>query len=482
MAEYGVTSKGFVMKRFDEILAEVQGDVSTALGFDVAQNPQSMLNSALLVPFCDKIAALWEVAQDSYYAKYPATAEGVNLDNACQYGNIFRKGNRPTEYIVHVTAKDGTTVPKNSIISSVTNPVVKLRCGKDKVVERASCNAIAIKPVGEISGTYTVNVNNEIFAYSSQAGDDAAAVLDGLLEQISLEGYSANLNEDGDAILIEDSILTRSNEVSLSSNLTTASVTSCVTYYTEEYGDIQLPKGSITAITSNVTGLLSVVNKLDPKAGRIQQTDTSLRQDYIAKSYANSATQTDSIESYLLDEVLNVKSARCYENVDMVTDDYGRPPKSIEVIVDGGEPEEIAQAILARKAAGIQTYGDITVETIGEYGDPVQISFRRPVPVYAWIKIEITPGTRTLDADYEEIVKDIILGDGDLTIGDNWMSQMYIDDIYEALPGIHYCKITVATSNNATTKPATFREGNIMITQRQKVSLDESRIEVTVAT
>ena len=168
----------------------------------------------------------------------------------------------------------------------------------------------------------------------------------------------------------------------------------------------------------------------------------------------------------------------------MVTDSYGRPPKSIEVIVDGGENEAIAQAILARKAAGIQTYGDITVDVTGEYGDTVQISFRRPVPVYAWIKIEITPGTRTLDADYEDIVKNIILGNGDLTIGDNWMSQMYIDDIYEALPGIHFCKITVATSADATTAPAAsaYAEGNIMITQRQKVDLDESRIEVTVAT
>ena len=64
--EYGVTKKGFVMKRLDAIVAEVQADLSGALGFDVSQNPQSLLNSALIIPFCDKIAELWEVAQESY--------------------------------------------------------------------------------------------------------------------------------------------------------------------------------------------------------------------------------------------------------------------------------------------------------------------------------------------------------------------------------------------------------------------------------
>ena len=101
MAEYEVTEKGFVMKRFDTILSEVQSDISGALGFDVSQNPQSLLNAALIIPFCDKIAALWEVGQDSYYAKYPSTAEGINLDNACQYGHVFRAANKRTEYIIH---------------------------------------------------------------------------------------------------------------------------------------------------------------------------------------------------------------------------------------------------------------------------------------------------------------------------------------------------------------------------------------------
>ena len=72
--EYGVTNKGFVLKRLDVIMSEVQADISDVLGFDVSQNPKSFLNAAFVVPFCDKIAEAWEVLQESYYAKYPATA------------------------------------------------------------------------------------------------------------------------------------------------------------------------------------------------------------------------------------------------------------------------------------------------------------------------------------------------------------------------------------------------------------------------
>ena len=476
---YGVTDKGFVLKRFDTILSEVQSEVSDALGFDVSQNPQSMLNSALLVPFCDKIAALWEELQNSYYAKYPATAEGVNLDNACQYGNIFRAGNKPSEYIIHVTATDGTAIPKGSLISSATNPVVQLKCVQDTTVERAACNAIAVKTVGAISGTYSFVLNGD--TYSVTVGEDGVeptseSVLTKLGNRISASGYTCAMGEDNAFLLVEDTVLSRHNVVQLSSNLTTEYVVSCVHYYTVDYGDIQLPNDSIIVITSNITGLISVTNKLAPTPGRLQQDDVSFRQDYISKSYTNSSTQTQSVESYILDEVPGVVAVRCYENVSMEIVD-GMPPKSISVICDGGDNEAIARAILDKKAGGIETAGDVSVNVLGEYGDQIIVKFSRPEPVLVWVQVELTEGSRSVDPDYEDIVKGIILA-SDLTIGDSFMSQSYIDDIYAALPGIMYCKISVGTGS---TEPAEYEEGNVIVTQKQKVSLDGARIEVTIA-
>ncbi len=483
MEQYGVTDKGFVMKRLDTIISEVQTDLSAALGFDVSQNPQSLLNSALIIPFCDKIAEMWEVAQDSYYAKYPSTAEGVNLDNACQYSNVFRRGNRHTEYTIHCTATDGTIIPGGSIISSNTNPVVQLKCVKDMRVSRESCNAIAIKPVIASAGTYTIEMNGTFYSYQALAGDPAEAIIEGLAKIFLVEGYTARVESEFDSIrlVITDSVLSRINTFVLSSNLTTDYVVSCVHYYTVDYGDIQCPKGSITTITSNVTGLISVINNIEPTPGRLQQDDISFRQDYIRKTYSTSATQTYSIESYILENVAGVKDVRCYENQYNVEDELGRPPHCIEAIVDGGEPDRIAAAILAKKAGGITSYGDITINVLGEYGDIVPISFRRPEPVYLWVRVEITKDSANISPDYATIVKDAICEKSkDLSIGDSFFTQTYIGGIYEALTGVAFCRITVASSPSASAEPEDYADGNIHVTERQAICVDASRIEVSL--
>lgn len=485
--EYGVTEKGFVMKRFDKIVSEVQADLSGALGFDVSQNPQSLLNAALVMPFCDKIAVLWEVAQDSYYAKYPSTAEGVNLDNACQYGNVFRRGNRHTEYTVHCTAKDGTVIPAGSLISSVTNPAVKLKCIEDTMVARGMCNSLSVRPVVAAAGTYTIELNGTFYSYEASAADTLEDIADGLLRAFRVEGYHAEkiVRDNGEIeLVIADSVLSRSNDFALTNNLTTNYVTGCVHFYTVEYGDIRCPKGSITTLTSNVTGLISAVNLIDPVPGRIQQDDISLRQDYIRKTYSTSSTQTYSVESYILENIPGVKDVRCYENPYNVEDELGRPPHSIEVIVDGGEPERIAAAILDKKAGGITTYGDITVNVLGEYGDVIPISFRRPQPVYAYIKVEITQ-RGAVDPDYVQIVQNAICKDSEkLTIGDDFLEQTYLSRIYEDLAGTAYCDIKVAGTTVYDTEPdeSAYARGNIYVTERQSVSIDAARIEVVLKT
>lgn len=480
--EYGVTEKGFVMKRFDTIMAEVQADLSGALGFDVSQNPQSLLNSALITPFCDKLAELWEVAQDSYYAKYPSTAEGVNLDNACQYGNVFRKGNKHTGYVIHCTAKDGTVVPAGSLIKSVTNPPVQLKCVQDSRVCRESCNAICIKPVIAAPGTYTIGLGGSLYSYEAGEDSDLVGITESLAGAFKADGYMVSLDRGKAEITITDTVESRSNAFTLTSNLTTVYVTSCVHYYTVEYGDIHCPNGSITELVSNVTGLASVVNRIDPTPGRVQQSDISLRQEYIRKSYGTSSTQTYSVEAYVLETVEGVKDVRCYENQYNVEDELGRPPHSLEVIVDGGKPEKIAEAILAKKAGGITTYGDITVGVLAEYGDNVPISFRRPEPVYAWVDVELTKdGSVNINPDYVSIVKETICEAAkDISIGDSFFTQTYISGIYGALAGLAYCRIRVASSQDPEIPPEEYIDGNIYATQRQAIVVDAVRIGVRI--
>ena len=481
MAEvYGVTDKGFVLKRYDEILEEIQNDVSDVVGFDVSQNPQSLINAALLVPFADKIASLWETAQDEYYAKYPSTASGISLDNACQYGNVYREGNRKSEYIIHVTAVDGTEIPKGSLIASNTNPTVSLQCAATTQITRLKCHAIQIRTVTVREGAYQIQLNGKMYAYTSKTTDTAETVLRGLGNALKdVSGYTVTYDSKDENLTITDSLQTRENEVVLSTNLTTVFVTGCVPYLTSDYGEIILPEGSITEVVSNVTGLKSIINAVEPTLGQTQESDAQLRLSYVGKKYNSASAQAEAIESYILSDVENTKAVRVYENATDVEDSEGRPPHSIEVVVDGGNTDEIAKAILQKKSGGIYTFGEIRTSVLGKYGDTISIGFNRPEKVYVWVKVEITQGGVSVEAEYEEIIKSIILKTKELTIGDSFLSQSYIQPIYAALPGIKFCDIKVATGTE-TQKTGTYTAGNIDISQRQVIDLSAARIEVSL--
>jgi hypothetical protein len=70
-----------------------------------------------------------------------------------------------------------------------------------------------------------------------------------------------------------------------------------------------------------------------------------------------------------------------------ITISFGRPGKSFEIVAAGGTNATIAQTILASKPAGIQTYGNTTVQVFDVYGNPYNISFSRPTEVPFYVTI-----------------------------------------------------------------------------------------------
>ena len=133
--EYGVTDQGFVLKRLDTIMEEIHADLTEGFGVDTRLAGTSFLNT-LVTTFSGQIAELWEVAQDSYYAKYPATATGVNLDNAVQYGGIRRAAARKTRYSLHCTGDDGTLVREGVQVATDTKPEIRLSAAAEFSIAR----------------------------------------------------------------------------------------------------------------------------------------------------------------------------------------------------------------------------------------------------------------------------------------------------------------------------------------------------------
>lgn len=477
MAQYGVTDKGFNIKRLDAIMEEVHSDLTEGFGFDTRLTKPSFLDT-LVTTFSNQIAELWETAQNNYYAKYPATANGINLDNAVQYGGIRRAANKQSAYPLHCTGDDGTYVREDAVVATDTSPEIRLKSSDEFQITREAFNKVSIKVASPEIGVYSVTINGSQYSFSSKDGDEAG-IIAGLAESITDDGYTVAVN--GNTLTIEDKTLSRSNVLILSDNLTTTSVTVIATFLTEDYGKITLPYGIVTKMVNNITGFTAVTNLLEPTYGRKRESDIELRQSYIAKSALRSNTMIDSIVGELLNNVDDVESASGYENDTDSTDGRGLPPHSIEIVVEGGVDSEIAQAILRRKAGGIQTYGSIEVDVLGSYGDTIPVRFNRPEYLYTWLRVVLHGNPSQLPANYASITIQSLLDDGsELIAGTNLLTQLLNDGIYGSVAGLTYIEIYTAygTDKGYVPDEADYKQKNIIVTSRQKVVIDESRIEV----
>lgn len=478
MAEYGVTDKGFNIKRLDAIMEEIHTDLTEAFGFDTRLTKPSFLDT-LITTFSYQISDLWETAQDNYYAKYPATATGVSLDNAVQYGGIRRAANKHTSYRLHCTGDDGTYVREEAIVATNTSPEVRLKNADEFEITRDAFNRVSIKVASAEVGVYSVTINGSQYSFSSPDGVEED-IIAGLVKAITDDGYTITSKDN--TLTIEDKTISRSNVLILSDNLTTSSVTVIATFLTEEYGKITLPYGIVTKMINNVTGFTAVTNLLEPTYGRKQESDIELRQSYIAKSALRSNTMIESIVGELLNNIENVESASGYENDTDYVDSRGLPPHSIEIIVEGGDNSEIAQAILRRKAGGIQTYGSIEVGVPGVYGDTIPVRFNRPDYLYTWLKVVLHGDKSQLPTNYASLTIQALISDGaEFVAGTNLLTQLLNDGIYDAVAGLTYVEIYTAYGTSSTYVPeaSDYKQKNIIVTSRQKVLIDEKRIEVS---
>lgn len=471
MADYGLTPNGPNIKRLDTILDEMHESMSKKLQMNTRQNPQSLLNH-LLTNVADRIAELWEFGSDVYYSQYPTTAEGSNLDNAAQYGGTTREMPAKSYYSILCTGLDGTTVPVDTLIATDTNPAINLTLSSDAEITRSAFNkAIVILAVENSTTALSIALNGELYSANS---------LEELSIAITNEAFAVSCQNG--KLIIEAIDTASSNTMVLSENLTTETVSSVITFETEDYGDIFIPNGVITKIVKAVTGLQSVENVGSYVAGRLTQTDTELRQSYIDKIYSRSSTMLESIKGAILENVQGVLSVAPYENDTNKTDSMGRPPHSIEIVVDGGNATEIAQQILNVKAGGISTYGDVETVLHGEYGEDITVRFNRPAYVYVWFQIGVTLSANSNPpSNYAELIKETILECmEEVEAGSDVVPQKFTTSLYQNVAGIDYFDIRLYSTKNPAQSVGEYSERSISITARERAVTSESRIGVVI--
>lgn len=215
--------------------------------------------------------------------------------------------------------------------------------------------------------------------------------------------------------------------------------------------------GVITIVANPDANVTSVTNPQPTSGGQNKETDPEFRERFAQSTAGGGAATIDSIRSALL-RTPGVRAATIIENDKNTPDPDGRPAKSFEAYLLGGDPTDIGQAILANKAAGIESYGNKSITVKDLAGTPHEIKFSYALERGVYIRLTLTKNNQYPADGDKQITSSLIRyvggedADGQiyagLGLGDDVIHSKLIAAAY-SVPGID--DMIVETSTDGTT-------------------------------
>ncbi len=470
--EYGVTINGFVRKRLAEIKTDIEADLATAWGVKISKKPNSVIGQQIGV-FAAAIDDLWQVAEDTYNAMYPNTAEGVSLRNSVGFAGVTALGAEKTKIYAVCYGTSGTVITDGALIQGDDSSYYEADADSTISLSNAVTVAVTLASVAE-GTTYSVTIAGTTISKTACAADTVNSVLVALTSGLPA-GWSAGVVNNVLTFTQIDRI--NGAVVSVSSTLTVSRIGSPVVFYAAEAGSLDPAIGTVSSIMTQIAGWESVSNESAAYPGRAVETTTALRQRYSSTVSAQGTAMVESIRANLLESVSGVTAAVVFENVGDTTDSDGRPPHSIEAVVQGGDNEEVAEMIWKKKTGGIDTYGSTSVSVTDSQGVPHTIKFNRPTAKNIYLRCVLHEHTEIgLAGDATQTAAALLLSQGQAhEVGQDVILQKLGAYILQNVPGISYLELTGSTDG------VTYNTTNIAVGVRELATFNSARIEVTVA-
>lgn len=213
-----------------------------------------------------------------------------------------------------------------------------------------------------------------------------------------------------------------------------------VQFQSVEKGEIPCPANSVNKIFSAVSGLESVNNATEGTLGYQEESRADF-EERRKKELARNATGSLSSVYSRLYEVENVQDVFVWENITNSSVTYRGitlTPHSIYVCVNGGQADEIAEAIYSSKSAGCDTTEEVGVSLTCTYREPITqvdytFNYFRPSEQPVYMKVGL--GFDISD-DGKQKIKEVIEKDWDgklmnssITIGSSVYASRFYKDI-----------------------------------------------------
>lgn len=478
----GVTPQGFERPRLPEIRQEIVDDITSRLrarGYtDAIETRPDSLMGLLIDTFAERETALWEQSEAVYYAMYPNSATGAQLDRAVSFTGVSRIQAEPSNGYVILYGAEGTLVPAESQVRNRVTQTI-WQTVADVTIGAGAAGDAQIRPTALNSTLYRVTIDGIAYSYTSDASATIGEILAGLTLAVAPSGFT--VTNDGAVLRIvadgRDSFT-----LQVTANMTVVTLGTPARVESLETGATTGEIGELTEIVTLVPGWNSVNNLQAAALGRDAESDAELRARYTSGVYALGAATLPALQANLEARVEGIRTVKVFENDSDVTDGDGRPPHSIHVVARGGLDQDIAQVIFDYKAAGIDTHGAVEVEIIDSEGVSHDIHFDRPTPYYIWVDATITllpESEETFPPDgLTQIANNLLAAGNALGVGQDVIWQRLLSAIH-AVPGVAEAVLLLGSKSSPGGPAPAMAEANITIPAYGIAVFDTSRIEVT---
>lgn len=423
---YGVTSTGFTKKNFETIKSDVSNSLRSTLGKGFNLRDDEVIGQ-VMTTMCYEIASIHAIVEDLYWSRSRATASGVSLDNNTDLIGIERKEATKGTGEITFYGTTGASIPSGTIVSADGDADKKVETVGAYVIGTGTNEQqkLAFSDVPD-AGDFTLIFEEEETSTLTYA--DTNATIQTAINAITSLGDVVVTGNFTDGFVFEfagssgeiDQEMLRIGE----NTLTTLGI-QVLTEITEEVkgvlpnvvvpvqvidaGFIQIFSETLTVIENPLVGVESCSNLLDITPGQDIETDPALRVRADKSVATAGAATVESIRASLL-EIDEVSDCMVFENDEMVDDADGRPPKSFEAVVLGGDDQEIADEIWFVKGAGIETFGTESMEIIDSMGIPHTMNFSRPIQIPIYVSIEnLVVDDEAFPEEGEEAIKEAIV-------------------------------------------------------------------------
>jgi hypothetical protein len=466
-----ITTTGYDLKRYQDIIAEVQSDFITATGNPNFDMSDDSLIGILNRIWCLKVSELYELAAAQWSAGDPDTATGVALERIVRRARMTRLQAVKAYGTLEFTGTLGANINLGTQVKDLAGNVVQTL--SQLTLNSTTLKAVNINITVANNFTYSLSVNGVVYSVISDATATEAEIIS--LFQTALSSLTT-ISVSNNANRLQ---LTSQTDfsVSVSTNLAIFNVTNSVASEallanTEDY-EANTLNYLVTTLPS-----ITVTNNQKWVTGRAEETDAELRSRFYGSVGGQGRATVNAIFAALT-STEGVVSAVVEENWTNTTNVNGLPAKSIECTVKGGSDLAVANTIWNTKPAGIQPFGNTSTNIVDSQNQTQTIFYSRPVDQYIHVRVEYQLYSEELfPSDGAVQIANAVKAYGDsLGLNEDVIPQRIMGAIYSKVSGISNLAVTAGKTLTPTDSPI-LSSGITTIGRKDEAVFDISRITV----